>query len=65
MLMGSARGCIVAKHDGIVLRGQSLVHRVAHGEAVTTLGAATGQHLAAIGSFHAMTEAVLVGFLAI
>jgi hypothetical protein len=42
-----------------------LVNGVAYSEAVTTLSAATGQNLAAVGGAHAMTEAMLVGFLAV
>jgi hypothetical protein len=42
-----------------------LVNGVAYGEAVTTLSAATGQNLAAVGGAHAMTEAVLIGFLTV
>jgi hypothetical protein len=42
-----------------------LVNGVAYSEAVTTLSAATGKHLAAVGGAHAMTEAMLVGFLAV
>jgi len=42
-----------------------LVNGVANSEAVTTLSATTGKDLATIGSAHAMTEAMLVGFLAV
>lgn len=42
-----------------------LVNGVADSEAVTTLSATTGKDLATIGSAHAMTEAMLVGFLAV
>ena len=42
-----------------------LVNGVAYSEAVTTLSAATGKHLAAVGGAHAMTEAMLVGFLTV
>ena len=42
-----------------------LVNGVAYSEAVTTLSAATSQNLAAVGGAHAMTEAMLVGFLAV
>ena len=42
-----------------------LVNGVANSEAVTTLSAATGKHLAAVGGAHAMTEAMLVGFLTV
>ena len=49
----------------VVVVGLSFVDRVAHGEAVATLGATTSQNLAAIGSLHALTKAVLVGLLAV
>ena len=42
-----------------------LVNGIADGEAVATLSAATGKNLAAIGGAHAVTEAMLVGFLAV
>ena len=42
-----------------------LVNGIANSEAVTTLSATTGQNLAAVGSAHTMTEAMLVGFLAV
>jgi len=42
-----------------------LVNGIANSEAVTTLGAATGQNLAAIVGAHATAEAMLVGFLAV
>lgn len=43
----------------------SLVHRVAHGEALAAFGTTTGQDLAAVGAAHALAEAMLVGLLAI
>ena len=42
-----------------------LVNSVANGEAVTSLKAATCKNLAAIGSAHAVTEAMLVSFLTV
>ena len=42
-----------------------LVNSIANSEAVTTLSAATGKNLAAVGSAHALTEAMLVGFLTV
>jgi len=42
-----------------------LVNGIADSQAVTTLSAATGQNLAAVGGAHTMTEAMLVGFLAV
>jgi hypothetical protein len=42
-----------------------LVNGVADSEAVTTLSAATGKHLAAVGGAHATAEAMLIGFLAV
>jgi hypothetical protein len=42
-----------------------LVNGVADSKAVTTLSATTGEDLAAIGGAHTMTEAMLVGFLAV
>ena len=42
-----------------------LVNSIAYSEAVATLSATTGQHLAAVGGAHAVTEAMLVGFLAV
>ena len=42
-----------------------LVDGVADSEAVTTLSATTGKHLAAVGGAHATTEAMLVGFLTV
>jgi len=42
-----------------------LVNGIAHGEAVATLGTATGKNLATVGGAHAMTEAMLVGFLTV
>ena len=42
-----------------------LVNSVANGEAVTSLLAATCENLAAIGSAHAVTETMLVSFLAV
>jgi len=47
------------------LHRELLVNGVADSEAVTTLSATTGKNLAAIGGAHAMTEAMLVGFLAV
>ena len=40
-----------------------LVNRVANGEAVTTLGTAASQNLAAVLSLHASTETMLVSLL--
>jgi hypothetical protein len=42
-----------------------LVNGVADGEAVATLSATTGKNLATVGGAHAMTEAMLVGFLTV
>ena len=42
-----------------------LVNSVANGEAVASLLAATGKNLATIGSAHAVTETMLVSFLAV
>ena len=38
---------------------------VGDGEALAAFGAAAGQHVAAVGGFHAQTEAVLVHTLAL
>ncbi|MDB5233980.1 MAG: hypothetical protein JWR44_973 [Hymenobacter sp.] len=38
---------------------------VGYGEALAAFGATTGQYVAAVGSFHAETEAVLVNALAL
>jgi hypothetical protein len=53
------RSCAAALYRGLLVNG------IAYSEAVTTLSAATGQNLAAVGGAHAMTEAMLVGFLAV
>ena len=42
-----------------------LVNSVANSEAVTTLSATASEDLAAIGSAHAVTETMLVSFLAV
>ena len=42
-----------------------LVNSVANSEAVTTLSATTCENLAAIGGAHAVTETMLVSFLAV
>ena len=42
-----------------------LVNSVANGEAVASLSATASEDLASIGSAHAMTETVLVSFLAV
>jgi hypothetical protein len=53
------RSCAAALYRGLLVNG------IAYSEAVTTLSAATGQNLAAVGGAHAMTKAMLVGFLAV
>lgn len=42
-----------------------LVNAVANSEAVTTLSTTTCEDLAAISSFHTMTETMLVSFLSV
>ena len=59
------RCCVAVAARNVPYCGELLVNGVADSEAVTTLSAATGQNLAAVGGAHAMTEAVLVGFLAV
>ena len=56
--------CSAAQLAATLFR-ELLVNGVAYSEAVTTLSATTGEDLAAIGGAHAMTEAMLVGFLAV
>ncbi len=55
----------VRRHKGADCGSGSLVHRVAHGEALAAFGTTTGQDLAAVGAAHALAEAMLVGLLAI
>jgi hypothetical protein len=57
--------CVADAARNIPHRGGLLIDGIANSEAVTTLSAATGKNLAAVGSAHAMTEAMLVGFLTV
>ena len=60
-------GCVISSCAASRLHravyGFLLVNSVANGEAVTTLGAAASQNLAAVLSLHASTETVLVSLL--
>ena len=63
----TAVGCFAVLPLGSLraVYGFLLVNSVANSEAVTTLSATASENLASIGCAHAVTETMLVSFLAI
>ena len=65
-LSNAALGQLKARSSQLTAKVLALVLAfVGYGEALAAFGTTTGQHVAAIGGFHAETEAVLVHALAL